>query len=122
MKKILKNCSSSHALGFMLIPDVIYAQVGRVHRATRRRTAVVVGKLRPRLRARASSRGPAAAAATSRSCRRRTAGCRRRAGGCRRRAGGCRREAGAAVAQGLLPLGTVVRTLPEGCVTTAVGG
>ena len=92
MKKTFQIAVVATALTLMLIPDVIYAQAGRMHRATRRRTAVVVG----------SATAAAGSAQTSQTQQ--------------------EAAAANAAAAGKLPLGAVVTTLPAGCGSKTADG
>ena len=112
MKNIVKGAVAT-ALALVLIPEVTYAQAGRMHRATRRRTAVVVGSAASASGSAQAAAGPTADGRGSAAvrclpaggCRRQAAGCRRRAAGCRRQAGGCRRQAGGCRRQGSIAAG-----------------
>ena len=111
------------ALALMLIPDVAHAQAGHMHRATRRRTAVVVG-----------SAASAAGAAQASQAQQQTAAAQQQAAASQQQTVAAQQQAAAAqqdaaaarqalaVAQGVLPLGTVVRTLPAGCAAETVAG
>lgn len=91
----------------LFLPEIVEAQAGRMHRATRRRTAVVVSSAthaNDQQQAQAAAAQPAPATAPA--------------------------PAPAPVAttpppastQALLPIGTVVTALPSGCVSTPIGG
>ena len=118
------------AVALMLVPDVLHSQAGHMHRATRRRTAVVVG-----------SAASASGAAQASQAQQQTAAAQQQAAASQQQAVAAQQQAAAAeqqaaaatkeaadarqelaVAQGLLPMGTVVRTRPAGCVSTVVGG
>jgi glucose/arabinose dehydrogenase len=121
MKKILKIAVVTTALALMLIPDSTYAQFGIRRRAVRR--TVVVG-----------STVAAADSAQMAQAQQQTAAAQKQAAASQQQAAAAKKEAAAAekkaaaakhetaVAEGLLPLGTVVPTLPAGCAPTAVGG
>jgi len=114
MKKILKIAVVTTALALMLIPDSTYAQFGIRRRAVRR--TVVVG-----------STVAAADSAQMAQAQQQTAAAQKQAAASQQQAAAAKKEAAAAkqkaaVAAGLLPLGTVVPTLPAGCAPTAVGG
>lgn len=112
MKKILKMAVVATALGVMIIPEVIYAQAGHMHRATRRRTAVVVG-----------STTKAAGSAQASQAQQETAAAKQQAATAEQEAAAAKKQTAAVTAAaGPLPLGTVVPTLPEGCGSTTVGG
>jgi len=110
MKTILKIAATTIALGLMLIADIPLLPVQLVPEAhaifgTRRRTAVVAysaGKSSGSQQAAASQQEAAAA---------------------KQEAAAAKQQAAAVTAAaGPLPLGTVVPTLPAGCVSTPVGG
>jgi nucleoid-associated protein YgaU len=111
------------AIALVAIPDVIHAQAGHMHRATRRRTAVVVGSA-------ASASGAAQASQAQQqtaAAQQQTVAAQQQAAAAQQQAAAAERDAAAArqalaVAQGVLPLGTVVRTLPAGCTSETVAG
>ena len=111
------------ACALMFIPDVVEAQAGHMHRATRRRTAVVVGSA-------ASAQGAAQASQAQQqtaAAQQQTVAAQQQAAAAQQQAAAAEKDAAEArqalaVAQGVLPLGTVVRTLPKGCASTPVGG
>ena len=133
MKKILKIAVVATALALMLLPDVAYAQAGRMHRATRRRTAVVVGTTATAAgaaQAAGAQQQAAAAQQQSAASQQQAAAAQQQAATAEKEAAAAKQEAAAAKQQaaavtataGPLPLGTVVPTLPAGCVSTPVGG
>ena len=89
----------------LFLPEIVEAQAGRMHRATRRRTAVVVSSAthaNDQQQAQAAMSQPAPAAAPAPAPAATTPP--------------------PASTQALLPIGTVVTSLPSGCVSKAVGG
>ena len=120
----------STALALMLVPDVICAQAGRVHRATRRRTAVVVGSAASASGAAQASQAQqqtAAAQQQAAASQQQTVAAQQQAAAAQQQAAAAQQDAAAArqalaVAQGVLPLGTVVRTLPAGCASATIAG
>lgn len=137
MKNILKIAAAASVLALMLVPDVTYAQAGHMHRATRRRTAVVVGstvKAEDAAKTSQSQQQTAAAQQQAVASQQQAAVAQQQAAASQQQAAAAEKEAAAAkqeaaaakqetaIAQGLLPLGTVVSTLPAGCVSTAVSG
>ena len=124
MKKVrMSVIVTATALASMLIADVTFAQAGRMHRATRRRTAVVVGSTT----AAAGSAQASQAQQQTAAAQQQAAAAQEQAAAAQQQAAAAEREAAAAkqelaVAQGRLPLGSVARTLPAGCVATAIGG
>jgi hypothetical protein len=129
MKKILKIAVVAGALVLMVIPDVAYAQWGHGRRV-RRRTAVVVGSTAHAAGAAEASGAQQQAAAAQQQ----SAASQQQAAAAEKEAAAAKQEAAAAeqqaaaykqqldVAQGVLPLGTVVPTLPSGCTTSAISG
>jgi hypothetical protein len=118
------------AIAVLLVPDVLEAQVGHVHRATRRRTAVVVGSA-------ASSQNDAEVAAANAAANQSAAD----AAAAEQDADQARAEAAAAQQQlaqgqatqqqaaaapaavtGPLPIGAVVSVLPDGCPAFSLEG
>ena len=117
MKKILRIAVVAIALVFMRHARSYLCASLASGAAQRRRTAVVVGSTAKAAGASPGGRGPTAdGRGTTADCRRPTS----EAAAAEQEAAAARQEL--AVAQGLLPLGTVVRTLPAGCVSTAIGG
>ena len=116
--KPIRIAVAATALALMLVPDVVYAQAGHMHRATRRRTAVVVGSA-------ASASGAAQASQAQQqtaAAQQQTVAAQQQAAAAQQQAAAAEKDAAAArqalaVAQGVLPLGTVVRTLPAGCAS-----
>ena len=118
------------AIGLVAIPDVIHAQAGHMHRATRRRTAVVVGSAASASGAAQASQAQqqtAAAQQQAAASQQQTVAAQQQAAAAQQQAAAAEKDAAAArqalaVAQGVLPLGTVVRTLPAGCASETVAG
>jgi len=89
----------------LFLPEIVEAQAGRMHRATRRRTAVVVSSAthaNDQQQAQAATAQPAPAAAPAPAPAATTPP--------------------PASTQALLPIGTVVTSLPSGCVSKPIGG
>ncbi len=130
MKTKLTIAAAASALALMLVPDVTYAQAGHMHRATRRRTAVVVGstvEAKDAAQMSQSQQQTAAAQQQAVASQQQAAVAQQQVAASQQQAAAAKQEAAAAkqetaIAQGLLPLGTIVSTLPAGCVTTAVSG
>ena len=118
------------ALALMLIPDVVRAQAGHMHRATRRRTAVVVGSAASASGAAQASQAQQQTAAAQQqtvAAQQQTVAAQQQAAAAQQQAAAAEKDAAAArqalaVAQGVLPLGTVVRTLPANCPSETVAG
>ena len=121
--KPIRIAVAAAALALVLMPDLVQAQAGHMHRATRRRTAVVVG-----------SAASASGAAQASEAKQETAAAQQQAAASEQKAAAAQQQAAAAekdaaaakqalaAAQGVLPLGTVVRALPAGCASEPVGG
>ena len=130
MKNMVTIAPVAAALALLLIPEVTYAQVGRVHRATRRRTAVVVGSAASAsgsAKAAQAQQQTAAAQQQSAAAQQEAATAKQQAATAEQEAAAAKQEAAAAkqeaaAAKGVLPLGTVVPALPTGCVSTTAGG
>lgn len=136
MEKVLKIAVVAAAVVVMLIPDVAYAQAGRMHRATRRRTAVVVGTTAhaagsaqaagAQQQAAASQQQAAASQQQTAAAQQQAAAAEQHAAAAEKEAAAAKQEAAAAEARaaaaGPLPLGTVVPSLPPGCPSKAIGG
>lgn len=137
MRTIVRVTGIALALLVLLAPEALFAQYGHVHRATRRRTAVVVGtSVHAADEAAASSQQAAASqqtAATTQAqqqtaaaqqqtaeAQAQTAAAQQQAAEAQAQAAAAQQQAAAAA--GPLPVGTVATTLPAGCVTTPVGG
>ena len=118
------------ALGLMLIPDAAHAQAGHMHRATRRRTAVVVGSAASAAGAAQASQAQQQTAAAQQqtvAAQQQTVAAQQQAAAAQQQAAAAEKDAAAArqalaVAQGVLPMGTVVRALPAGCPSATVAG
>ena len=125
MKKIIKIAVVTTGLASMLIPDSTYAQFG-IRRREVRRTVVVAGAVGSEEAAQTAKAQQQAAAAQQQAATQKEAAAKKEAAA-QKEAAAAKKEAAAAkheaaVAAGLLPLGTVVPTLPAGCVPTAIGG
>ena len=110
MKRILGVALVAAALVVTSIPQPASAQAGHMHRATRRRTAVVVGTT-----VNASDQEKAAA---SQSAAQQPATAQQQPAP----AAAKPPAAAPAAAAGALAVGTVAATLPAGCATTPVSG
>ena len=137
MKTRLTFCAVVTAMVVTLVPEIVEAQYGHMHRATRRRTAVVVSSAtRSADAAQVNQANQQAATATQQAAtaEQQAAAAQQQAADAERRAAAAEQEAAAArqaaaapapaaVAAGqALPLGTVVGRLPAGCVSTPVSG
>ena len=137
MNKRLKIAVVASALVAMLIPDVAYGQAGRMHRATRRRTAVVVGSTvhakdsaAANQQVSAAQQETVAAQQTAAAAQQNAAAANQEAAAAKQDAANAKQEAAAAKQQAAvpppagqpLPLGAIVPNLPAGCVSTAAGG
>jgi hypothetical protein len=104
-----------------LIPEPAFTQAGHMHRATRRRTAVVVGSAvsdsdQEKAAASQSSAQQSTAAQQSATAQQQSATAAQQS------ATAQQQTAAAAKPAGALAVGTVASTLPTGCATTPVGG
>ena len=126
----IRMAAVSAALAVMFVPEVMYGQAGHMHRATRRRTAVVVGSAASAsgaAQASAAQQQTAVAQQETAAAQQQAAAAQGEAAAAQQQAAAAERDAAAArqalaVAQGVLPLGTVVRTLPKGCTPETVAG
>ena len=124
------------AMVVTLVPEVVDAQYGHMHRATRRRTAVVVSSATKSADAAQVSQANQQAATAQQQAatsQQQAAASQQEAAAANQRAAAAEQEAAAAkqaaaaapppaVAGQPLPLGSVVGRLPAGCVSTPVGG
>lgn len=130
MKTTLTIGAVVTALVVTLVPEVVDAQYGHMHRATRRRTAVVVSsatKSADSAQVSQANQQAATAQQQAATSQQEAAAANQRAAAAEQEAAAARQAAAApapaAVAAGQpLPLGTVVGRLPAGCVSTPVGG
>ena len=130
MKTTLTIGAVVTAIVVTLVPEVVDAQYGHMHRATRRRTAVVVSSATKSADSAQVSQANQQAAASQQQAaasQQEAAAANQRAAAAEQEAAAARQAAAApapaAVAAGQpLPLGTVVGRLPAGCVSTPVGG
>ena len=134
MKNIVRIAVVAAALALVLVPEATYAQAGRMHRATRRRTAVVVGSAASAsgsAKAAEAQQQTAAAQQQSAASQQEAAAAKQQAAAAEQEAAAAKQEAAAAKQgsrcrrappKGVLPLGSVVPTLPAGCVSTTAGG
>ena len=130
MKKTLTIGAVVTAIVVTLVPEIVDAQYGHMHRATRRRTAVVVSSATKSADAAQVSQANQQAATSQQqaaTAQQQAADAERRAAAAEQEAAAARQAAAApapaAVAAGqAMPLGTVVGRLPAGCVSTPVGG
>ena len=131
MNRVLKIAVVG-GLSLVLIPELCYGQAGRMHRATRRRTTVVVGSSVQAHDAAAASASTAAAQQQTAAAQQQAAAANQRAAAAEQQATTAQQQASAAQQQAAaasaavnaapLPVGTVVPTLPNGCTQTAIGG
>ena len=134
MKPVLVVAGFAAAVVALLIPEVVDAQAGRMHRATRRRTAVVVSSA---THARDQQAMAAQQAATtqqataqqttaeqqSATAAEQSATAAQQSATAEQQSATAQQQAAAAAALApALAIGTVVHTLPAGCVSTPVGG
>lgn len=134
MKPVLVVAGFAAAVVALLIPEVVDAQAGRMHRATRRRTAVVVSSA---THARDQQAMAAQQAATtqqataqqttaeqqSATAAEQSATAAQQSATAEQQSATAQQQAAAAAALApALAIGTVVHTLPAGCVATPVGG
>ena len=137
MKTTLTIGAVVTALVVTLVPEVVDAQYGHMHRATRRRTAVVVSSAtksadsaqvsQANQQADTAQQQAATAQQQAATSQQEAAAANQRAAAAEQEAAAARQAAAApapaAVAAGQpLPMGTVVGRLPAGCVSTPVGG
>jgi len=128
MKPVLVVAGFAAAVVALLIPEVVYAQAGRMHRATRRRTAVVVSSATHARDAAAVSATTSAqqstAAQQSATAAQQSATAEQQAATAEQQSATAEQQAAAAAAlppAPALPIGTVVPTLPAtGCVSMSV--
>jgi hypothetical protein len=109
-----------------LIPEPAFTQAGHMHRATRRRTAVVVGSAvsdsdQEKAAASQSSAQQSTAAQQSATAQQQSATAAQQSATAQQQTAAAAKPA-AAPAAGALAVGTVASTLPTGCATTPVGG
>lgn len=133
MKPILKVAGIAVALVVMLVPEVIVAQAGHMHRATRRRTAVVVGTSVHAADASAASAQQQQAAASQQqaaattqaqqqttAAQQQTAEAQAQTAAAQQQVAVAQQQAAAAAEP--LPVGTVALALPAGCAPITIGG
>jgi hypothetical protein len=125
MKSLLKIIGMPAIIAAVLIPEVAYAQYGygRVHRATRRRTAVVVHSA---TKAQDQQAMAAQQQATAQQQAQQQATAEQQAATAAQQAATAEQQAATAAQQAAaappLALGTVVPALPSGCTNKPVGG
>ena len=127
MKPALVIAGIAAPVVVMLIPEVVDAQAGRMHRATRRRTAVVVSSATHARDQQAMAAQQAAttqqAAAQQTTAEQQSATAEQQSATAEQQSATAQQQAAAAAALApALAIGTVVHTLPAGCVATPVGG
>jgi len=141
MKPVLVVAGFAAAVVALLIPEVVDAQAGRMHRATRRRTAVVVSSATHARDQQAMAAQQAAttqqataqqttaeqqsatAAEQSATAAEQSATAAEQSATAAQQSATAQQQAAAAAALApALAIGTVVHTLPAGCVATPVGG
>ena len=133
-KPVLVVAGIAATVVVMLIPEVVDAQAGRMHRATRRRTAVVVSSATHARDQQAMSAQQAAttqqAAAQQSTAEQQSATAAEQSATAAQQSATAEQQSAtaqqqAAAAAALAPalaIGTVVHTLPAACVATPVGG
>ena len=127
MRPVLVIAGFAAAVVALLIPEVVDAQAGRMHRATRRRTAVVVSSATHARDQQAMAAQQAAttqqAAAQQTTAEQQSATAEQQSATAEQQSATAQQQAAAAAALAPpLAIGTVVHTLPAGCVATPVGG
>ena len=137
MKTTLTIAAVATAMVVTLIPELVDAQAGHMHRATRRRTAVVVSSAtksadsaqvsQAQQQTTAAQQQAAAAEQQAATAKQQAAAAEQQAAAAQQEAAAARQAAAApvpppAAAGQPLPVGTVVARLPAGCVATPVGG
>ena len=133
-KPVLVVAGIAATVVVMLIPEVVDAQAGRMHRATRRRTAVVVSSATHARDQQAMASQQAAttqqAAAQQTTAEQQSATAAEQSATAAQQSATAEQQSAtaqqqAAAAAALAPplaIGTVVHTLPAGCVAAPVGG
>jgi hypothetical protein len=123
MKPILVIAGVAATIVVLLVPVVADAQAGRMHRATRRRTAVVVSSVTHAKDQQAAAASQQSAAAQQSTAAQQSATAEQQSATAAQQSATAQQQAAAAAALSpALALGTVVSTLPAGCVATPVGG
>ena len=137
MKTTLTIGAAITAIVVAFVPEVVDAQAGHMHRATRRRTAVVVSSATKSASSGQVSQAQqqtAAAQQQAATAEQQAAAANQKAAAAEQQAAAAQAEAAAArqaaataapasaAAGQPLPLGAVVSRLPAGCVSTPVGG
>jgi hypothetical protein len=127
MNRIFGVALVAAALVVTSIPQPASAQAGRVHRATRRRTAVVVGTTvnasdQEKAAASQSSAQQSTAAQQSATAQQQSATAAQQSATAQQQTSAAAKPAAAPAAAGALAVGTVASTLPAGCATSAVSG
>lgn len=128
MNSILKIAVVVSALLWMLIPGPCYGQAGHMHRATRRRTAVVVSSATSssassqtaaaQQQTAAANQQAAAANQKAATAEQQTAAAQKQAATAEKEAAAAKQQAASASAaanSAVIPIGTVVPALPGGC-------
>jgi len=125
MNPIFRMAFVAAAVAVTAIPEAAFAQAGHVHRATRRRTAVVVSTA---VRADEAQDDAAVAAAQQSTAAQQSATAQQQSATAAQQSAtaaqqtAAAQQAAAKPATGALPTGTVASTLPAGCTATSVGG
>jgi len=126
MNTRLRTVGVAAVLVLLLVPELAPAQAGRMHRATRRRTAVVVGTTvnasdQEKAAASQSSAQQSTAAQQSATAQQQSATAAQQSATAQQQTAAAK-PAAAPAAAGALAVGTVASTLPAGCATSAVSG
>ncbi len=127
MNSALKVAGLLVAVVVLVLPDLTTAQAGHVHRATRRRTAVVVSSATHASDANAAAASSASAqqstaAQQSATAQQQSATAAQQSATAQQQTAAAAKPAAAPAAAGALAVGTVASTLPSGCATSAVSG
>ena len=128
MKSTIGNAAVIATIVLALGTEALAAQAGHMHRATRRRTAVVVSSATHASDDAAATSSQAAATQSTAAQQSATAqqqsatAAQQSATAQQQTAAAATKPAAAPVAAGAVAVGTVVSALPAGCTTSAVGG
>ena len=130
MKSLIKIGGMAATIVVLLIPEVVLAQAGRMHRATRRRTAVVVHsatKAKDQQAMAAQQQATATQQAQQQStAQQQAATAEQQSATAEQQSATAEQQAATAAQQAAaappLAVGTVVSALPSGCTNKPVGG